>query len=200
MHLLIDMLNIFLRVLTILLVLVRDVYWYVTGKIAKKAKPPTKKSFSFQSAIGWVFSLGLEIIILMQLAGMVSLLPIPHQLLLFRAIGCIVCFVGVGVCLLARHTLGVNWSHAADYQIKTHHELVTTGLYHLVRHPIYTGLALSWIGAEMVAGSYLSISFLAFFIAFYFQGKREEKILLTHFGKTYADYMKKTKMLIPFVF
>lgn len=193
------MLNILLRTMTVMVLQLRNGYWLVTGITAKKEKPPIKNGFSLQSSVGWIASWALEVMIFLQLIGIFVVLPVSHALGILQVLGVVVCLVGVTICFLARYALGTNWSHAADYQIKTEHTLVTYGIYQYVRHPIYLGLALSWIGAEMVAGSYLFISFLALFFVFYVQGKREEKILRAHFGVVYKNYMKHTKMLIPFV-
>jgi protein-S-isoprenylcysteine O-methyltransferase len=140
----------------------------------------------------------LEGIIYLQLLKIVVILPLRNGGI--QVIGLLVVAVGIWICFVARKELGSNWSHAADYQIKKTHQLVTTGMYRYIRHPIYFGLALSWIGGEMVAGSYLFVSLFGIFVAFYVQGKREENnFLRSRFGKEYKEYMKKTKMLIPFI-
>lgn len=192
------MVNIILRAITIGVLLLRSGYWYVTGRIAQKEKPG-ETTHSFRSVGGRFVSFLLQIVIFFQLLNLVIILPIVSEKMVIQILGTGVCLVGIAISLIARMQLGINWSHAADYQIKKNHQLITTGIYSFVRHPIYLGLALSWIGAEMVAGSWLWLSFLALFVAFYVQGKREEKIHLAHFGKEYQDYMRKTKMLIPWV-
>ncbi|MBI5452967.1 isoprenylcysteine carboxylmethyltransferase family protein [Candidatus Gottesmanbacteria bacterium] len=107
----------------------------------------------------------------------------------------------MAISVSARRVLGTNWAHAAEYQIKKDHELVTSGIYKYIRNPIYTGLVIAITGAELVAKSYLFIFFALFgFWVAYIQAKREEKILQEHFGKEYSDYMKKSKTLIPFIF
>jgi protein-S-isoprenylcysteine O-methyltransferase Ste14 len=192
------MLDSILRWITIIMLFIREVYWFVAGRIAQKEKPG-KTMHSFQSLGGWFVSFLLEVLIFAQLFSLVTIIPIRVDKLLIQVIGVCMCLLGIVVSIVARKQLGINWSHAADYQIKKGHQLITTGMYKYVRHPIYLGLALSWIGAEMVAGSYLFISFFALFVALYMQGKREEKIHLAHFGEKYKDYMKHTKMLIPWV-
>ena len=79
-------------------------------------------------------------------------------------------------------------------------ELVTSGPYHLVRHPIYSGilaagvgtaLALSWLGltAVVLAGVY-----------FLYSATVEERYLTEQFPDTYPAYKRSTKMLVPFIF
>lgn len=193
------MFDTFIRLTTLALLISRAMYWHFSGLRAQKEKPGVEFA-TFRSMLGWVVSGLLEGIIYLQLVKLVVILPIRNGLVIVQAIGLLVVMLGVWICFVARKELGSNWSHAADYQIKKTHQLVTTGIYHYIRHPIYFGLALSWIGAEMVCGSFLFVSFLGVFVAFYIQGKREEKNFLTsRFGKEYKAYMKKTKMLIPWV-
>jgi protein-S-isoprenylcysteine O-methyltransferase Ste14 len=102
------------------------------------------------------------------------------------------------VLVPARRTLGDNWAHAVEYQIKPGQELVTSGIYRYVRHPIYSGLALGIIGVELVAHSYLVFLFIpALALASYLQAQREEELLIKQFGSKYRDYMKHSAMFIP---
>ncbi len=108
--------------------------------------------------------------------------------------------VGVGGSILAKRSLGSAWVHAVNAQIKPRQSLITTGLYTYVRHPIYSSIILSYIGSQLLAGSWLWVSCLFLFIPAYFQAKKEEKLLEKHFGKRYKKYMGKSAMLIPWVF
>ena len=136
---------------------------------------------------------------MIQLLG-VRFLSMMHVPLWFPYIGCGLVVIGTGMCILARYALHTNWTGAAEYQIKNKHTLITHGIYQYIRHPIYAGMGIAFIGSEMVVGSYLFISMFAFFIVAYVQGKREEKLLIAHFGNKYTDYMKHSKMLVPFIF
>jgi protein-S-isoprenylcysteine O-methyltransferase Ste14 len=115
-------------------------------------------------------------------------------------IGFIFVCIGVGISIRARIDLGHNWAHAAEYQIKKDHELVTNGIYHAIRHPIYVGLLLALTGAALVAQSYTALIFFVIGgIGAYIQAKKEETILNDHFGSKYKTYMKKSYMFIPHV-
>ncbi|MBI4096811.1 MAG: isoprenylcysteine carboxylmethyltransferase family protein [Candidatus Levybacteria bacterium] len=117
-----------------------------------------------------------------------------------QVIGFCISLIGILIAVAGRKELGANWTHAREYQVKRRHELVETGIYRYIRHPIYTGFAVYLIGAELVAKSWLVIPIvLIAFSGAYIQGKREEKLLLAHFGKQYKQYMRRSKMLIPFV-
>jgi len=73
--------------------------------------------------------------------------------------------------------------------------------FNYIRHPIYVGVILSCVGAELVARSYLFIVFLAFIsLMSYIQSKKEEQLLVKHFGTAYKNYMQKTNMFVPYIF
>src|SRR5581483_960450 len=67
-----------------------------------------------------------------------------------RAAGVCVCVLGLFVTLWARWTLGANWSSSVTF--KQGHELIRTGLYRFVRHPIYTGLLVMALGTALDLG------------------------------------------------
>lgn len=104
---------------------------------------------------------------------------------------------GVCLCFLAHKQLGDSWTHAASIKAKT---LVTKGIYSSIRHPIYTGLILSYVGSQILVGSWLWISCLFLFIPAYLQAKKEEILLEKKFGQTFISYKKKTNMFVPFLF
>jgi protein-S-isoprenylcysteine O-methyltransferase Ste14 len=67
-----------------------------------------------------------------------------------------------------------------------------------VRHPIYTGAILFYLGASLITMSIASTAFLMIIITFYISISRyEERILVEAFGKDYLEYKKKTGMLFP---
>jgi len=191
--------NIFFRITVAILIVLWWLYWRIQEKIADREKPKTQTQYPLVSFIGKYVFFGMIALSFVQLLGL-SVLSFVTYSSLAAWIGflCVVC--GVIICIVARRTLAANWANGYEYQIKKGHELITSGIYGYIRHPIYTGIAFIFIGAELVAQSYLWISYLSLFVAFFVQGRREEKLLFAYFGKQYKDYMKKTKMLIPFVF
>src|SRR5579871_4410549 len=64
-----------------------------------------------------------------------------------RSIGVALCAGGIAMAIWARRTLGTNWSGIVT--IKQDHELIRSGVYHVVRHPIYTGLIVAALGSVM---------------------------------------------------
>jgi protein-S-isoprenylcysteine O-methyltransferase Ste14 len=115
-----------------------------------------------------------------------------------QAIGAALTVVGIGFAIWARYYLGRNWG--MPMSVREHPELVTTGPYAYVRHPIYTGVILATLGSTLTA----NLLWLAVFVFtgayFVFSAKQEEKLMLATFPDTYPTYKRRTKMLIPFIF
>jgi protein-S-isoprenylcysteine O-methyltransferase Ste14 len=77
-------------------------------------------------------------------------------------------------------------------------EVISTGVFRIVRHPIYTGAILFYLGATMITMSIASAAFVLIIIGYYIAiGKYEERILAEEFGNDYLEYKKKTGMLFP---
>lgn len=114
------------------------------------------------------------------------------------AMGAGVCILGLLTTLWARWTLAGNWSSAVTF--KQGHELIRTGPYRWVRHPIYTGLLVMALGIALDFGPlhcWLALPVIA--AAFWIKLKQEERLLLRHFPQDYPIYMKQVKALVPFV-
>lgn len=121
----------------------------------------------------------------------------PHTDLA-RALGAVVCVFGLLVTLWSRWRLGGNWS--SEVAFKQGHELVKTGPYRFVRHPIYTGLLLMCLGTAVVVGQFHSwLGFLLLSIGFWIKLKQEERLMLQHFPNEYPVYQKQVRALIPFI-
>lgn len=191
-------LNLTLRFLTLLLFILRGFYWMATAYKADQYKPKIVIRFVFWTRMMRIIYDIPFIVIGIQLLG-VKIIPFPHSSAI-QIGGFLLVAGGVAISVLARYQLGANWTHAAEYQIKKDHDLITTGIYRYVRHPIYLGLFLSCVGAELVVESYLVFVFLCSLYVAFVQGKKEEALLVKHFGKEYEVYMRKTKMFVPFIF
>jgi protein-S-isoprenylcysteine O-methyltransferase Ste14 len=98
----------------------------------------------------------------------------------------------------ARVTLGDLWSSAVTR--KEGHELVERGPYRLVRHPIYTGLILAAVVLAAEIGTAASLAGAALMsFGFWLKARLEERFLGDELGQAaYADYRRRTPMLIPF--
>ena len=126
-----------------------------------------------------------------------SFLIISNQFL--SIIGVIICVVGIVFAICSKWYLGNNWG--MPITLKKRHELVTSGPYHLVRHPIYAGIILGIFGSALVFGNKLSfVLFPLFCVYFIYSAIGEERIMMEQFPSQYPDYKNKTKMFIPFIF
>jgi protein-S-isoprenylcysteine O-methyltransferase Ste14 len=113
------------------------------------------------------------------------------------AADCVVA-AGVAFSVWARVTLGRNWS--AEVTFKQDHELIESGPYALVRHPIYTGLLLMALGAAIDGGRLIGfILVLTLGAALWWKVHLEEEVMNTHFPDAYADYRSRTPAIIPFL-
>jgi len=89
-----------------------------------------------------------------------------------------------------------------DVAIAEDHRVIDTGPYRYVRHPAYTGSLLSFVGLGLCGGNLLSLVVLLVPItaAFLRRMAIEEAALTAALGSRYADYVARTKRLVPFVY
>ena len=113
-------------------------------------------------------------------------------------IGLILFATGLSFAIWARLHIGRNWGTPMSQ--KNDPELVTSGPYRLVRHPIYSGILAGGIGTA-VALSWMWLTPVALAgIYFVYSASVEERYLTEQFPDTYPTYQRSTKMLVPFVF
>jgi protein-S-isoprenylcysteine O-methyltransferase Ste14 len=114
-------------------------------------------------------------------------------------VGVLLSVVGVAFSLWAILALGRHY----DLVLEVHedHELVRRGPYALVRHPVYSGLALHFAGLCLATGNWLLIAgtLLVSFPAFYLRARAEERLLRERFGAEYEKYARHVPMLVPFL-
>ena len=113
------------------------------------------------------------------------------------AVGAVVFASGLALAVWARVDLGRNWGMPMSQ--KAEPELVTSGPYRFVRHPIYSGLLAAILGTALVT-NVIGVIIVAILGAyFYYSASVEEKNLTVTFPAAYPEYRNSTKMLIPFV-
>jgi protein-S-isoprenylcysteine O-methyltransferase Ste14 len=114
------------------------------------------------------------------------------------ALAAVLVAAGLAFSVWARTVLGGNWS--ASVTLKDDHEIVRSGPYRLIRHPIYTGLIVAFAGTALARGEWRGL--LAFAIAAAALWRKlgvEERWLTEEFGARYADYRRQTHALFPFI-
>jgi protein-S-isoprenylcysteine O-methyltransferase Ste14 len=111
-------------------------------------------------------------------------------------IGVLLTAAGVAFAIWARWHLGANWS--AIVSIREQHELIRTGPYRRVRHPIYTGMLQAMAGTALVLGEVRGLlAFAITLFAFYWKARKEEAWLTREFGETFEAHTKQTGMFLP---
>jgi protein-S-isoprenylcysteine O-methyltransferase Ste14 len=112
-------------------------------------------------------------------------------------IGAVVFASGLALAIWGRVDLGRNWGMPMTQ--KAEPELVTSGPYRFVRHPIYSGLLAGLLGTALVTNlmGLIIVAILGGY--FYYCASVEEKNLAATFPTAYPAYRTRTKMLIPFV-
>ena len=116
---------------------------------------------------------------------------------IIHLVGVILCGVGIAFAIWARVYLGKNWGRPMS--VKKDPELVTSGPYAYVRHPIYSGILLAILGsvlASTLAWLFVLACAGAYFI---YSATKEEALMAKQFPNTYPAYKKHTKMLLPFI-
>jgi len=168
-----------------------SIYW----SIAAKDSAPTRTSET-------VASRQLHVIIV-NVALLVLVFPVPgltrrflpsSPLLVVGGLAVQAAFIGLAVW--ARRHLGSNWS--GEVRIASGHQLVRSGPYRYVRHPIYTAVLGMYFGTCLVSGEVHALVALAVVTAAYWRKIRlEERALSETFAADHDDYRRHTWALIP---
>jgi protein-S-isoprenylcysteine O-methyltransferase Ste14 len=116
----------------------------------------------------------------------------------------LICGLFIFLVGFAVRTMGyVNLGRQFTLEVKRvpGHRLIKTGIHAYIRHPMYTGLFMMFVGLSMALQSIAGViaTILVLTPVGIYRIKVEESFLLKEFGKEYADYMKRTKKLIPFI-
>lgn len=181
--------------LSFLLWLIFGVYWL----IASLNSAPTKTSESQGST--WFHQF------LLAAAFLSAVLPIPgltgwflpSSLHFVIAIGAIVQAGFILLAVWARRHLGSNWS--AEVRIAVDHQLVRSGPYRFLRHPIYTAMLGMLLGTAIASSQYHALLGLALLVVAYMRKTYlEDQILHQTFGADFESYRRDTWALVPLVY
>ncbi len=114
------------------------------------------------------------------------------------ATGVLITATGLAIAVWARVYLGRNWSGTVT--IKHDHELIDTGPYAIVRHPIYTGLLLALIGSALARGQWRGLfGVLIAWVALWRKLQVEERWMEERFGTRYKSYRQRAPALVPWL-
>ena len=113
-------------------------------------------------------------------------------------VGLLLFALGLGFAIWARVHIGRNWGTPMSQ--KDDPELVTSGPYHLVRHPIYSGILIAGVGTALALSWFWLIAVALAGVYFAYSATIEERNMAKQFPESYPAYRRSTKMLVPFVF
>lgn len=170
------------------------VYWRITAGGAKATRRLEGMALRVFRVTLWAIALVLLIL---------GPLPLPWLYWRFYPRSLVWFWVGVGATLAgmlfavwARRHLGSNWSRSVT--LKQGHELITSGPYGMVRHPIYTGLLTGFLGTAIAIGQVRGVlAFLLVLVSLWVKWRLEEKWMREEFGQTYAEYARRVPAVVP---
>ena len=126
-------------------------------------------------------------------------LLLPASLDWLRYAGLALVAAGMGFRMSSALWLGRQFS--GYVAIQKEHQLVQTGPYAVIRHPMYTGLIVVYAGLGLVFRSWLALAGVAMTIAFVLvRIRQEERLLAEHFGAVFEEYRRRTSRLLPRIF
>jgi protein-S-isoprenylcysteine O-methyltransferase Ste14 len=112
-------------------------------------------------------------------------------------LGLVLFFAGLIFAVWARFNIGRNWGTPMSQ--RENPELVTSGPYRFVRHPIYSGILVAGLGTAVALNwKWLIVAVLAG-AYFVYSATIEERYLIEQFPDAYPTYKRSTKMLVPFI-
>jgi protein-S-isoprenylcysteine O-methyltransferase Ste14 len=142
-----------------------------------------------------------EPLLLLLLACLLRLglvLPDPISVLRFTQVlvGAALSIAGLALSLwafMSYRTVG------SGHYVDPDHEVVTTGAYGLVRHPIYLGVFLIWFALAMSYGSILTLLLALFYVTpgYFAYMRSEEGMMESHLGEAYLAYERRVPMILP---
>ncbi|MGB8475134.1 MAG: isoprenylcysteine carboxylmethyltransferase family protein [Candidatus Acidiferrum sp.] len=114
----------------------------------------------------------------------------------YKWLGVALTAAGTALAIWARWHLGANWSGVVT--LKEGHELIRSGPYRAIRHPIYTGILVALFGNSVAVGEVRGLIAVAVALfSFYVTATREESFLSQEFGPGFAEHQRHTGMFLP---
>jgi protein-S-isoprenylcysteine O-methyltransferase Ste14 len=165
------------------------IYWLAASASAKPGQSQWTRFAAIRIAIVLIVLLLLRLKVLKGQATMDPLL---------QGIGLAIFVLGLALATWARIYIGRNWG--MPMARKYDPELVTTGPYRSIRHPIYTGIILGMVGTTIAVSLCWLVAVAVLGAYFVYSAVVEERNMAEIFPGTYPDYKRSTKMLIPFIF
>ena len=122
---------------------------------------------------------------------------------ILKVVGLIIYLAGFGFTLWARRTLGKYWglSTSLDVKLFDEHQLIQSGPYAFVRHPMYFGAWIFMFGLLLLYPTWtILILLVSMLTAFSGRARREEVALAERFGDSWVEYKQRTWFIIPLIY
>ncbi len=165
-------------------------YWLVAAFSMKRGHLPWARDLRIRAVL-------IVIVIVLVHFGVFRAVG-PNTDLWLAGPGLVLLALGLGLAIWARLHIGRNWGTPMTQ--KDEPELVTSGPYHLVRHPIYSGILVAGIGTAMALSWLWLIAVALAGFYFIYSATVEERYMTEQFPDAYPVYKRSTKMLVPFLF
>jgi protein-S-isoprenylcysteine O-methyltransferase Ste14 len=169
--------------------------WFIYWRVSARNTKPTERVESRASRLSYSVPLIAGVVLMNGPIAPTALRVLPAGLMPYT-LGLVLCVLGLGFTVWARLHLGTNWSDAVSH--KQGHELVCSGPYGWVRHPIYTGLLLAFASIAIARGDLKSfVGCTMMMLALLHKLRIEESWMAETFGDAYAEYRARVPALIP---
>lgn len=178
----------------IFIICIFSIYWSLEAKNSKPAA-------SSESKVSRLFHLtmlnGGLLLLILSVPGLTRrVLPSSPVVV---GLGLAIEIAGFALAVRARRALGSNWS--GEVRVAAGHQLVRTGPYRLIRHPIYTAVLAMYSGVMLVSGQLHALLAVALILLAYLRKIRmEERILSEAFGDEFTAWKRDSWHLLPLVY
>ena len=165
-------------------------YWLVAALSTKRSRVPWSRELRIRAVLAVI------VILLIRLGALRG--HGVHTEPWREALGLVLFGLGLAFAIWARVHIGRNWGTPMTQ--KEEPELVTSGPYRLVRHPIYSGVLVAGVGTALALSGFWLVAVGLAGIYFVYSATVEERYLTREFPDAYPAYKRATKMLVPLVF
>jgi protein-S-isoprenylcysteine O-methyltransferase Ste14 len=172
------------------------IYWAVAARVMKRLDRSAIRS-GMAMRFGIFLTVAVAIALVRRSPELRALQLAQFQSVPMAVSGAIIATLGVTLAFSARAAIGGNWGPPATRRVDT--ELVTSGPYAFVRHPIYGGILLMMTGTAIGLIPTWWLVAAAAGIYFFYSARAEERFMTERFPDSYPAYRARTKMMLPFV-
>lgn len=167
----------------------------VSKNTVSYGKERGESTFTFLMVV-FLSTVGVGFLIPFFAARKLGFLPLPDG---FRYLGVAIFLSGYAIRAIAARRLKRQFSYLVT--IQENHQLITSGIYSRIRHPVYLGSILAVFGMVLIFPTTFGVAFAILFTAILaHRMSLEEKLLLKYFGSVYQEYSSKSFRLIPHIY